>query len=96
MRDLFAPAPPEPAAEPVAAGGPPAAVEPALVQAGVQFLEALAVALTGPGARVTTDPKTGQPALIVPLPPAPLVQRGAQALRAILQALDGAAKTPPP
>jgi hypothetical protein len=35
------------------------------------------------------DPQTGQPAVLVPLPSAQLVQRGAQALRAIVQALDG-------
>ena len=56
----------------------------ALAQAGIAFLEALAVALATPG-QLTTDPRTGQPALLVPLPSAALLQRGEQALAAILR-----------
>jgi SNF2 family DNA or RNA helicase len=59
----------------------------ALLQAGVQFLEALAAALSGPGAQLTNDPRTGQPALLLPLPSAQLLQRGTQALQTLTQAL---------
>jgi SNF2 family DNA or RNA helicase len=58
-----------------------------LLQAGVQFLEALATALTGPQSQVTTDPRTGQPALLVPLPSAQLLQRGTMAMQTILATL---------
>jgi SNF2 family DNA or RNA helicase len=103
VRDLIAEAPvPAPApTEPPAAPGPDP--RQALVQAGVQFLEALAGmlapstpaapdgnGLAGHGllnAFVTTDPRTGQQVLQVPLPPAEVRQRGARALQAILQAL---------
>jgi hypothetical protein len=95
MRELFGPAAAPVAEAPVAAEAPAtpapreaaAEVPGALVQAGVQFLEALAAALGG--ARRVDDPQTGQPAVLVPLPSAQLVQRGAAALRAIVQALDG-------
>ena len=87
MRDLFGPTPAP--AEPSATPTPPMAHLPneataALAQAGIAFLEALAAALATPG-QVTTDPRTGQPALLVPLPPAALLQRGEQALAAILR-----------
>ncbi|HZT79708.1 MAG TPA: C-terminal helicase domain-containing protein, partial [Gemmataceae bacterium] len=69
----------------------------ALVLAGVQFLEALAAWVGEPGASapgagvpaglVTTDARTGQPVLQVPLPPPEVLQRGAAALRAILGGL---------
>src|SRR5262249_4779156 len=72
MRELFgagpAPAPPEVtvitplAAEPAVPAPPcemPVETGQALLEAGVQFLEALATAFTGPGAQVTTDPRTG-------------------------------------
>jgi hypothetical protein len=99
MRDLFAP--PAPAAEPpagepgaLATGGSRPEVREgtpetgqALVQAGVQFLEALAAAMSGPGSQVTTDARTGQPVLQVPLPAAQMVQRGTEALRRIVQTL---------
>jgi hypothetical protein len=77
------------AVEPVAAAPKEAdgAAAQALMQAGVQFLEALAAALNGPGTRVINDPQTGQPALLVPVPAAQLVQRGTAALQAIVQAL---------
>jgi superfamily II DNA or RNA helicase len=77
----------------------------ALVQAGVQFLEALAGMLApapaphppsngqaGHGlldAFVTTDARTGQQVLQVPLPPPEVQKRGAAALHMILQALAG-------
>jgi superfamily II DNA or RNA helicase len=94
MRELFQPAP-QPAVVPVEPAPTvprEASVEAGqeLLQAGVQFLEALATAFTRPGSRVTTDPETGQPALLVPLPQAQLVARGTQALQTILQALGGA------
>jgi hypothetical protein len=38
---------------------------------------------------VGTDARTGQPVLQVPLPSAEMLQRGAQALQAILQGLAG-------
>src|SRR5262245_64911251 len=92
MRELFQPvtepvvaAPVESAVTATEPRDPEAAQE--LLQAGVQFLEALATAFTGPGSRVTTDPRTGEPALLVPLPSAQLQQRGTQALQAIVQAM---------
>ena len=60
------------------------------MQLSVQWLEALATALAEPGA-VTTDPRTGRPALLVPLPGAALLGRGAEALEAVRQALSQAA-----
>jgi superfamily II DNA or RNA helicase len=103
VRDLVseqeprAPEPPAPAPTPAQpAGGSLQAV----VQAGVQFLEALA-GLLGPGkpqegqggngqasaaGLVGTDARTGQPVLQLPLPSAELMQRGAAALGLILQA----------
>ena len=59
----------------------------ALLQAGVQFLEALAKALSN--SQHTTDPRTGQPALLIPLPTAQLLQRGTQALQTITRQLGG-------
>jgi SNF2 family DNA or RNA helicase len=94
MRELFAPvvsapvAPAEPQVEestPRESTRSPAAQT--LLQAGVSFLEALAAALSGPGTQVTTDPRTGQPMLQVPLPTAQMLERGTQALQSILQAL---------
>lgn len=108
VRELIAEAPAAAAvpAAPAAAGPDP---RQALVQAGVQFLEALAGMLApagrhaapdngqaGPGpldAFVTTDARTGQEVLQVPLPPPEVRQRGAAALHTILQAL---AKNLPP
>ncbi len=94
MRDLFGPAAPSaemtvvtPLPEPAVVSEAPAEAGQAVLAAGVEFLEALAAALSGPAAQVTTDPRTGQPALLVPLPEARLVQRGAAALRAIVEAL---------
>jgi superfamily II DNA or RNA helicase len=73
----------------------------ALVEAGVRFLEALAAfcAATGAspsgngsgapplGGLLTTDAQTGRPVLQLPLPSAEVLQRGAGALRGLLQAL---------
>jgi SNF2 family DNA or RNA helicase len=68
----------------------------AVVQAGVQLLEALAALYAKPaggdgaaglGSLVGTDARTGQPVLQVPLPAPELLQRGAQALQAILKGL---------
>jgi SNF2 family DNA or RNA helicase len=109
MRDLFAP--PAAAAEPTPAPGEPGVLAPgggqaairegspeatqALVQAGVHFLEALATALSGSGAQVMTDARTGQPVLQVPLPSAQLMKRGTQALQAILQSLSNGEQARP-
>ncbi len=65
----------------------------ALVQASVQFLEALAAAFAqasedGAGL-VSSDARTGQPMLQVPLPSAQVLQRGAAALQAIARGLEG-------
>jgi superfamily II DNA or RNA helicase len=76
----------------------------ALVQAGVQFLEALAGMLAGAAPPtgtpangngpsplltpfITTDARTGQPVLQLPLPPPDVLQRGAAALHTIVAAL---------
>jgi superfamily II DNA or RNA helicase len=93
-----APEPPTPPSAVAAADDP----RQKLVQAGVQFLEALA-ALMVPGTSadgngkvaevlstfVGTDAKTGQLVLQVPLPSAEVMQRGAAALRVILSGLGG-------
>ena len=87
MRDLFGPATPAPAEAPPPPATPahlPAEATAALAQAGIVFLEALAAALTTPG-QLTTDPRTGQPALLVPLPAPAILQRCEQALAAILR-----------
>jgi superfamily II DNA or RNA helicase len=114
VRDLVAPkeeAPPPPPAAPAVPQVDPRMV---LVQAGVQFLEALAgvlaggaapagngTAAAGLAALVTTDARTGQPVLQVPLPPPEVLQRGAAALLTITQKLtptpgNGTAKTKEP
>ncbi len=83
---------PEPAPPPAQAAEPAGASLQTVLQAGVQFLEALAglLAQGRPGngqatALVGTDARTGQPVLQLPLPPPELVQRGAAALGAILR-----------
>jgi hypothetical protein len=92
---------PEPAA-PVPSPAPPAAASlQAVLQAGVQFLEALAGLLAQgnagngqPGDRqaagapplIGTDARTGQPVLQLPLPSPEVMQRGAVALGTILRA----------
>jgi SNF2 family DNA or RNA helicase len=93
----------------VAEEGKPAVAETAadprqaVVQAGVQLLEAIAslygkpasngqVAADGTAALssfIGTDARTGQPVLQVPLPAPEVLQRGAQALQAILLGLAG-------
>lgn len=87
----------KPAAPPVPPAPPTADPRQALMQTGVQLLEALAGVLAKPasgangqaglGALVTTDARTGQPVLQLPLPPPDMLQRGAAALQAILQGL---------
>ncbi len=82
-------------APPQAPPGPQDDPRLALVQASVHFLEALAAVLAAggggngqqPGPLVTTDARTGQPVLQVPLPPPEVLQRGAAALQTILQGL---------
>src|SRR5437764_11955228 len=95
MRQLFVPVPGPAVAEPappapepapaVSPAGPAPAAEPtpdprqALLQAGVQLLEALAALCTAPSANgdgaasplVTPDARTGEPVLQVPLPSPP-------------------------
>ncbi|MFL5243057.1 MAG: DEAD/DEAH box helicase [Gemmataceae bacterium] len=77
----------------------------ALVQTGVQLLEALAQVVQGGatsngaangkpktaglGALVATDARTGQPVLQLPMPSPELLQRGASALQSLLMALAG-------
>ncbi|HXG09318.1 MAG TPA: DEAD/DEAH box helicase [Gemmataceae bacterium] len=86
-RHPVAPAPAAPAADP----------RQALVLAGVQLLEALAGVLGGTAddgraadglsSLITTDPRTGQSMLQLPLPSPEVLQRGAAALQTILQGL---------
>jgi hypothetical protein len=70
-----------------------------LVQAGIQFLEALAAVLSGAGTKtngaaglpplVGTDACTGKPVLQLPLPSPEVLQRGGAALQAILKGAQG-------
>jgi SNF2 family DNA or RNA helicase len=105
VRGLLSDEPPAAAAEPTPPAAPAAAdARQALVQAGVQFLEALAAVLApaggnghGPAASaglVATDPQTGKPVLQLPLPPPEVLQRGAAALRTILGGVRGPAEGP--
>jgi superfamily II DNA or RNA helicase len=97
MRELVAPeAPPSPAL-PAPAADLTAEARHALIQAGVQFLEALATVLASPGqngggtpALVTTDAKTGQSVMQIPLPSPEVLQRGGAALQTILRAFAAA------
>jgi hypothetical protein len=93
-------APPTQAPAPAGAAAEPAGVSlQAVLQAGVQFLEALAGLLSqgkppdgqpgngqAPAALVGTDARTGQPVLQLPLPSPEILQRGSAALGAILRA----------
>jgi hypothetical protein len=74
----------------------------ALLQAGVQFLEALAAVIAASArngtngqaaapALVTTDARTGQTVLQVPLPSPEVLRRGGTALQTILRAFAAAA-----
>jgi hypothetical protein len=99
IKQLVGPAvPAEPAVlegvpAPAAAGSGAGSPETALLQVGVQFLEALAAAFTTPGGAVlTTDPRTGQTVLQIPVPSPQLLQRGAAALQTIVQHVNGPAK----
>jgi superfamily II DNA or RNA helicase len=90
-RPLAPPAPPEPSAD----------ARQALVQAGIQFLEALAAVLAPQGAAngqptqgeapalLGTDAQSGRPVLQVPLPPPDVLQRGAAAIQSILKGIAG-------
>jgi hypothetical protein len=103
VRELTADEAPRPAAEPAAtptpAEAPADAARLRMVEAGVQFLEALAAVFAesagGPkangqaGVSVTTDAQTGRPVLHVPLPPPEVMQRGAAALQKLLTAVGG-------
>jgi SNF2 family DNA or RNA helicase len=100
VRELFTDAPPRPSAEPVAASVEIPEPRQTLMLAGVQFLEALAAVLSAngkpangetvkaPEISVQVDEKTGQPVLQMPLPPGPILARGAAALRTILGTAD--------
>ena len=103
VRELLTDEPSPSAPPPVAAPSADAVAEArqALVQAGVQFLEALAAVLipaapngtngqTAAPALVTTDSRTGQPVLQVPLPSPEAMKRGGAALQTILRAFNGA------
>jgi superfamily II DNA or RNA helicase len=107
VRGLLAPPSGEPStpapveADPALAEGPVPRIERValpqpLLEAGIQFLEALAAALA-PSVNgspvVRTDERTGQPVLQIPLPSAQLAQRGSNALQTILQTL--ASQVPP-
>jgi hypothetical protein len=106
VRELVAPPSPEPAAVPEvspapaeaqAVEGAEARPDPrlALLQASVQFLEALAAVLSAGAngsALVTTDARTGEPVLQIPLPAAQLAQRGSTALQTILRGLGAPAE----
>jgi hypothetical protein len=103
VRALLGEGPPEPAAEPAVAATPAADPRQALVQAGVQFLEALAAVLAAskangqaapPAAWLGQDAQTGQPVLQVPLPSPELMQRGAAALQALLRGVSGQVPSP--
>jgi SNF2 family DNA or RNA helicase len=99
VRELFTDAPERP---PVEVSAPAEVPDPrqALVVAGVQFLEALAVVVgngNGPangeaastlGVALVTDAKTGRPVLQLPLPPTDVLVRGTAALQAILAHLE--------
>ncbi len=86
---------------PPAAAGAGEDVRQVLVQAGIEFLEALAALLaatgngdgakTGASALLARDPQTGSPVLQVPLPSPEVLRRGAAAVGAILQSLGQAA-----
>jgi hypothetical protein len=106
VRELFDEEPVRPPPPPVLVGAPgdaTAEARQALVQAGIQFLEALAAVFAagtaqaaGDGkengslpALITTDTRTGQPVLQVPLPSTEVLQRGARALQTIVQGLSG-------
>ncbi len=94
VRELIGEEPAKPPPAPAQAGPDP---RQDLVRAGVQLLEALAavVGRAAPGGNgqpaldgiVTTDARTGQPVLQVPLPPPEVLERGAAALHTILSAL---------
>jgi superfamily II DNA or RNA helicase len=70
-----------------------------LLESGVEFLEALAAVFahegngTGPPPSVTTDHRTGLPALQLPLPPPEVMHRGVSALRRLLALVP---PSPPP
>jgi superfamily II DNA or RNA helicase len=82
----------------------------ALILTGLQFLEALAGMLTKPSGQaptangnreqqimaslITTDPRTGQPILQLPLPSPEVLQRGAVALQTIWQNLNKGLEKP--
>jgi superfamily II DNA or RNA helicase len=105
VRALLGEEPPAAEAESAVAAAPAADPRQALVQAGVQFLEALAAVLAAspktngqpvpPSAWVGKDAQTGQPVLQVPLPSPEWMQRGAAALQALLRGVSGQAPSPP-
>ena len=104
VRALLGEEVPAPESEPSVAPAPAADPRQALVQAGVQFLEALAAVLAAspktngqpvpPSAWVGKDAQTGQPVLQVPLPSPELMHRGAAALQALLRGVSGQVPSP--
>jgi superfamily II DNA or RNA helicase len=102
VRELVGP--PEPPAVP-APVAPTADAGQALVQAGVQLLESLAGLFAAPaaptngqapaaalGSLISTDARTGQPVLQLPVPSPEVLQRGVTALQKILQGLAATKK----
>jgi superfamily II DNA or RNA helicase len=102
VRELVGP--PEPPAVP-APVAPAADAGQVLVQAGVQLLESLAGLFAAPaaptngqapavtlGSLISTDARTGQPVLQLPVPSPEVLQRGVTALQKILQGLAATKK----
>src|SRR5262249_34884109 len=100
VRDLIGEEPPASVAAPAPPAEPDSEALQKVLQAGVQFLEALAALLPATSASpvqgngspvllslVGTDTRTGQPVLQLPLPPPELLQRGSTALQTILTRL---------
>ena len=102
VRELVVPEerkPPAPAPPSTAAPAAADAMQ-VLIQAGIQFLEALATVMSGTGAKangaaattpslVGTDARTGKPVLQVPLPGPEVLQRGGAAWQVILKGVQG-------
>src|SRR5262249_28316421 len=106
VRDLVTPEEGKPQAPPPAPAPVPATSDPmqTLIQAGIQFLEALAAVLSPNGKAngaapaaslpplVGTDTQTGRPVLQLPLPSAEVLQRGTAALQTIVKRVAGPEK----
>jgi len=92
VREMVSTAPPAPAVRPALPVAP--ATNQALMEAGIQFLEALAIAMANPvGANGAAGPRiakdgAGHPVLQIPLPSAEWLQRSAAALTKIAQGIS--------